>query len=133
MVETEDSRDPSHAQMTRHGDGEFEHLDRFQGRAEPLHQKIIDRFVIARESIGVLQHELFAIGQQRVVAVAVRRVVDVFSDCLLRTRRKSPLQSNRASVDIGDEVPDELSLSYRELAAVVDRCVEGSDRALEGR
>jgi hypothetical protein len=132
MVQAEDARNPSHAQMTRHRDGELEYLDRFQGRAEPLHQAIVDRLVISRESIGVLQHELFPIGQQRVVAVAVRRVVDVFSDCL-RARRKSPLQSNGASVDVGDEVTDELSFSYRQLAAIVNGSIEGSDRALEGR
>ena len=132
MVQAEDSRDPSHAQMTRHRDGELEYFDRFQGRAEPLHQTIVDRFVIARESIGVLQHELFPVSQQRVATVAVRRVVDVFSDCL-RTRRKSPLQSNGASVDVGDEVSDEFSFSHRQLAAIVNGSVEGADRALEGR
>ena len=132
MVQAEDSRNPSHAQMTRHSDGELEYFDGFQGRAEPLHQKVVDRFVVTRESIRVLQHELFPVGQQRVVAIAVRCVVDVFTDCL-RARRKSPLQSNGAPVDVGDEVPDEFSLSYRQLTAIVNGGVEGADRALEGR
>ena len=132
MVQAKNSRDPPHAQMTRDGDGQFEYFDRFQSRAEPLHQQIIDRFVIAREPIGVLQHELFTVGEQRVVAIVVYRGVDVFSD-FFRARRKSPLESNRAPVDVGDEEADELSLSHRQLAAVVDGGVERPDCILEGR
>ena len=133
MVQAQDPRDSTHAQMTRHGDGQLEYFDWFQSRTKPLHQEIIDRFVIACESIGVLQHELFAVGEQRVAPVAVDRGVDIFSDCPFRARRKSPLQSNRASVDVGDEVADELALSYRQSAAVVDGSVESADRALKGR
>jgi hypothetical protein len=99
--------------MTSHGHGEFEYLDWFQDRAQPLHQTIIDRFVIAGESIGVLENDLLAIGEQRVADVVVDRTVDVFSDRLLRSRRKSPLQSNGARIHVGDEESDELSLSYR--------------------
>ena len=78
MVQAEDSRDPSHAHMTRHGDGELEYLDRLEGRAEPLHERIVDRFMITRESLGVLQHELLPVGEQRIVAVVVDRGVDIF-------------------------------------------------------
>lgn len=133
MVQAKDSRDPPHAQVAGDGNGELEYFDRFQRCAEPLHQRIIDRFVIAGEPLGVLQHELFPVGEQRVVAVVVYRGVDVFSDCLFRARRKSPLESNRTSVHVGDEEPDELSLSHRQLAAVVDGGVERPDRTLEGR
>jgi hypothetical protein len=63
VVQAEHTRDPAHAEMTRHGDGKLENLDWFQGRAEPLHQLIIDRFVVARESIGILEDELLALGE----------------------------------------------------------------------
>jgi len=66
--------------MTRDGDGEFENLDWCQGRAQTLHQLIVDRFVVAREPIGILEDELLALGEQRVVAEVVDRGIDVFSD-----------------------------------------------------
>lgn len=119
--------------MTRHGDREFEYFDGFQDRAKPLHQSIVDRFVIAGESIRVLQHNSLAVSEQRVVAVRMYRVVDVFPDRIFRARRKSPLQSNGASIDIRDEESDEFSLSYRQLAAFVHGGIERSDSALEDR
>jgi hypothetical protein len=133
VVEAQHARDPSHAHVAGHADGEFEYFDRFQGRAEALHEFIVDRFVIAGESFGVFEHELFTVAQQRVTVIAVDRLVDVFADRILRTRRKSPLQSNGASVDLGDEESDQFSLSYRQLALVIHRRVEHPDRFLEDR
>jgi hypothetical protein len=64
MVQPKNPCDPSHAHVTGHGDGQFEYLDRFQCRAQTLHERIIDRLVVTCEPIGVLQHELFTVGEE---------------------------------------------------------------------
>lgn len=111
VIEMEHARDTAETHVAGGGDRELELFGGLEQRFEALHEIVVDRFVIAHEEVGELERGSFAVGEQRTRRVVVDRRIDRVGNRLLRRRRRTPLESNGAAVEPGDQKADELTLA----------------------
>ena len=121
VIEPEHASDAAKAHVSCNRDGELELLGGIEQCFETLHEGVIDGFVVAHEEVGELERGALAIGEQRTVGKIADCLVELFGDRLLRRRRRTPLESNRAAVEPGHHEAHELTLTQRQPALLVDR------------
>jgi hypothetical protein len=113
VIQAEDSRDAAEAHVAGDGDRQLELFGGIEQILKTLHELIVDRFVIAHEAIGELECGALTVGEQRALAIRANGVVGVLADRLLRRRRRTPFESNGATVKTRDQKPHELTLADR--------------------
>ncbi len=87
-------------------------------------ERVVDRVVVEREQLGVLDREPFAF-RVAVVRTPVEHVgVVVFRHRALGAGRRAPLLADHAAVDLGDTHAGQLALAYRQDALFVDRVAQ---------